>query len=81
MTLRAAITAPKLSHDPLLTIEEVRDKLALTSNQCVYRLVRKGMPVRRLGRALRFDRAEVEQWTKRHQVPERPTLVILPRGA
>jgi predicted DNA-binding transcriptional regulator AlpA len=68
-----------ISDGPLLSIEEARDFLNLSSIWAVYRLVRKpGFPVRRLGRALRFDLAELDQWTRRQRADVRP--VVLLRG-
>jgi excisionase family DNA binding protein len=64
--------------DPLLSVEEVRDVLGLGSIQGVYRLIRHhALPVRRLGRAIRIDQGELEQWTRRQRQDERQRVVVL----
>jgi putative molybdopterin biosynthesis protein len=47
----------------LLTTEEVA-KLLRVHPQHVYRLLKKGLPARRVGSEWRFDRAEVLSWSK-----------------
>lgn len=64
--------------DPLLTVEEARDVLGLTSIWAVYRLIRDhALPIRRLGRAIRIDQGELEQWTRRQRQDERQRFVVV----
>ena len=67
--------------DPYLTVSEVAVWLGLTE-KAVRRLVdREAIPVRRVGRSLRFVRAEVEAWTRptAGQAFAPPPVIAAPR--
>lgn len=54
-----------LAHAPLLTVEQVAARLSIPV-KAVYDLTYEhGLPVRRIGRRVRFDQAELEAWTVR----------------
>jgi excisionase family DNA binding protein len=57
--------------DRMLTTEEVAELLRVHPKQ-VYRLLRKGLPARRVGAEWRFDRAEVLRWSGAPPVPPVP---------
>lgn len=48
----------------LWTVEQVADYLNLTENAVRKRVERETIPYRKVGRSLRFDPEEVEEWTK-----------------
>ena len=53
----------------ILTIAEVADRLAMHP-VTVYRLAKEGrLPFFRIGRMLRFDAEELEQWVREGRVP------------
>ena len=53
---------------PLLTTEQVRERLGLGSINAVYRLMREHrLPSVRLGRAHRFSQDELERWLAARQ--------------
>lgn len=47
----------------LLTLDELRERLKV-SRATVFRLKKKGLPVVKVGGALRFDPAQVERWLR-----------------
>lgn len=78
---RAQVHQVAQRQEPLLTVEEARVLLNVPSRQSIYRLVREqGMPVRNLGRYLRFDRAELEAWTVRQRERDAAALRVLHGG-
>ncbi len=50
--------------DPLLTVAEVSEWLGLTADAIRGLVQRRAIPFRKAGKALRFDRLEIEAWTK-----------------
>lgn len=69
--------------EPLLTIEEARHKLHLTSHWAVRRLIRRpkdSLPIRRLGRAIRIHQGELDQWTRRERQGDPQTFAVLRGG-
>lgn len=75
-------STPVVSSDPLVTVAEAAAHLHLTSADALYHLIYRHpeFPVRRLGRALRFDRSELDAWSRRHRPSMKSGLVIV-RGA
>jgi excisionase family DNA binding protein len=64
---QAEQTFASVSTGGLLTIVEVAKRLDV-SERTIRDLIRQdGFPDRRIGKAQRFDWAEVEAWTKRHR--------------
>lgn len=64
----AQAAQPGVIARPLLTVAQVQALLGLRSEKAVYNLTYRPvapLPVRRLGRGLRFDEAEVNAWTLR----------------
>jgi len=65
----------------LLTVTEVRSLLNLRTNAAVYwHIEHSGLPVRRIGRAIRVDQAELDEWTRRDRQDE-PRRLVMVRGA
>lgn len=66
---------------PLLTVRQAADKLALSSIKGVYHLIEKrGLPIRRLGRAIRIHEGELDAWTRQRretgQVQTQPLTLV-----
>lgn len=62
--------------EPLLTVQQVAVWLGLTEKALRMLVSRKAIPVRRVGRQLRFDRAEVDAWTKSSRDPSAPPAAL-----
>lgn len=50
----------------LLTVKEVSEYLRVSIRQ-VYRLIESGMPSRKVGKYHRFDKIDIDNWTKKHR--------------
>ncbi len=55
------------SDESLMTLQEVADYLNYSKRAIQEWIANDGFPVRRCGADPRFDRAEVDEWTKRHR--------------
>lgn len=54
-------------HKPMLTITEVAKRLGMHPVS-VYRMVKEArLPAFRIGRLLRFDRDDIENWVRMHK--------------
>lgn len=49
--------------DKLLTVKEVAEYLGVSVRQ-VYRLIETGMPSRKVGKYHRFNKYDIDNWTK-----------------
>ena len=63
---------PVVNPEPILTIEEIADRLRFDNARTVYELTRKRnrrpLPAHRAGRVLRFYWSEVERWLRGEDV-------------
>jgi excisionase family DNA binding protein len=64
----AQSSAPVANPEPILTIEDIADRLKFKNTSTVYELTRKRnrrpMPCMRAGKFLRFYFSEVEKWLR-----------------
>lgn len=62
--------------DPYLTVAEVAAWLGLTEKAVRRRVQRHAIPHRKVGKVLRFDRAEVEAWSQPTGVQPKPVPAV-----
>ena len=62
--------------DPYLTVAEVAVWLGLTEKAVCGLVQRHAIPHRKVGKGLRFDRAEVEAWSQPTGVRPRPVHAV-----
>lgn len=77
-TSPAQVVAP--AAPGLLTTVQVASLLNVHPKH-VYRLLRRGLPARRVGGDWRFDRDEVLQWAGPTNAPEAPAIEVVPPSA
>lgn len=62
------MTTKNLETD-LLTLPEVAELLRVTPRAIYYLVHGRKIPHLKLGRSLRFDRLEIDQWLRKQRVP------------
>lgn len=65
-----------MTAEPFVGPEEVRAHLAFEAIETVYRLCRRGLPHRRIGRHLRFKLSEVDAWVEREGATRQGAEVV-----
>jgi excisionase family DNA binding protein len=67
-----ASATPVVNPEPILTIEDIADRLKFDSTRTVYELTRtrnkRPMPAMRAGKFLRFYWSDVEKWLRAEEV-------------
>jgi len=58
--------------DEIITANEVADYLKIAKSTVYLWMKEQGLPFRKIGRALRFKRSEVEQWFNEMSVLKNP---------
>jgi len=65
---------------PLLTVEEASIRLSVSVRALYHLIHEQGLPVRRLGRAIRIDQGELEEWTRRERQDDMERFPVLVNG-
>lgn len=71
----------QIHRPPLLTPDQACAYLGLPSVRAIYQRVRRGMPVVKVGRSLRFDQRELDHWMRRDRQDQTERMALVRRGS